>query len=139
MNLKRLVYPYLLQSLPQRKGGGLRKIRQSRDPRCPEVGLGKALFESLYSPANWESLNLLVYKRFVRTSETQDKTQPELFDETVADAGAGKEDEAEKETITYQRNKRITRGYREQIGVRRINSPFSFPSRRNYLYYFHRK
>jgi transposase len=53
-----------------------------------------------------EKYDLLVYKRFVRTSETQDKTQPELFDETVAGAGTGKEDEAEKETITYQRNKR---------------------------------
>jgi hypothetical protein len=41
-----------------KKRGGLRKIRQSRDPRCPEADPGKALFESLYSPANWETLNI---------------------------------------------------------------------------------
>jgi hypothetical protein len=48
----------------------------------------------------------LVYKRFVRTSETQDKPQPALFDEAEEETGTGKEAEAEKETITYQRNKR---------------------------------
>jgi hypothetical protein len=53
-----------------------------------------------------EKYDLLVYKRFVRTSETQDKTQPELFDEAAVETDRGKEDEAEKETITYQRNKR---------------------------------
>jgi transposase len=53
-----------------------------------------------------EKYDLLVYKRFVRKSETQDKTQPELFDEAAAETEKGKEDGAEKETITYQRNKR---------------------------------
>jgi hypothetical protein len=48
----------------------------------------------------------LVYKRFVRTSETPDKTQPALFDEAAVETGTGKEAEAEKETITYQRNTR---------------------------------
>jgi transposase len=52
-----------------------------------------------------EKYDLLVYKRFVRTSETQDKTQPALFDETVADTGTKKEDDVEQETITYQRKK----------------------------------
>jgi transposase len=52
-----------------------------------------------------EKYDLLVYKRFVRTSETEDKTQPELFDEAAAETEREKEDEAEKETITYQRNK----------------------------------
>jgi hypothetical protein len=47
----------------------------------------------------------LVYKRFVRTSETQDKRQPDLFDEAGEKDETGKEDEAEKETIPYQRNK----------------------------------
>ena len=54
-----------------------------------------------------EKYDVLVYKRFVRTSETQDKTQPALFDEGVAktEHERGKEDEAENETITYQGNK----------------------------------
>ena len=47
----------------------------------------------------------MVYKRFVRASETQDTTQPALFDEAAEKTGTGKENEAEKETITYQRNK----------------------------------
>jgi transposase len=53
-----------------------------------------------------EKYDLLVYKRFVRTSEIQNETQPELFDEADAETETGKEDEGEKETITYQRNKR---------------------------------
>jgi transposase len=53
-----------------------------------------------------EKYNLLLYKRFVRTSETQDKTQPTLFDEVAEESGTGKEVDVEKETITYQRNKR---------------------------------
>jgi transposase len=53
-----------------------------------------------------EKYSLLVYKRFVRTSERQDGIQPELFDEAAAESGTGKEDESGKETITYQRNKR---------------------------------
>jgi hypothetical protein len=53
-----------------------------------------------------EKYDLLVYKRFLRTSETQDETQPALFDEAAAESGTGKEDGAEKETITCQRNKR---------------------------------
>jgi transposase len=55
-----------------------------------------------------EKYDLLLYKRFVRSSETQDKTQPELFDEAAVESGTGKEkeDETGKETITYQRNKR---------------------------------
>jgi transposase len=52
-----------------------------------------------------EKYDLLVYKRFVRTSETLDKTQLALFDEAAAGSGSGKEDDDEKETITYQRNK----------------------------------
>jgi transposase len=52
-----------------------------------------------------EQYDLLVYKRFARASEKQDGTQPELFDEAAAETGTGKEDEAGKETITYQRNK----------------------------------
>jgi transposase len=52
-----------------------------------------------------EKYDLLVYKRFVRTSETLDETQPELFDEAAAESGIGKEKGDEKETITYQRNK----------------------------------
>jgi transposase len=53
-----------------------------------------------------EKYDLLVYKRFVRASETQDKTQPALFNEAAEETGTGKEAEAEKETIIYQRNKR---------------------------------
>jgi transposase len=46
-----------------------------------------------------------VYKRFVRTSEAQDETQPALFDEDAAGIETGKEGEVEKETITCQRKK----------------------------------
>ncbi|MDR2071740.1 MAG: IS66 family transposase [Treponema sp.] len=52
-----------------------------------------------------EKYDLLVYKRFVRTSEAQDETQPELFDEDAAGIETGEEGGVEKETITYQRNK----------------------------------
>jgi transposase len=55
-----------------------------------------------------EKYDLLVYKRFVRASETQKAAQPELFDEAAEGTGTGKEDkeeEAEKETVTYQRNR----------------------------------
>ncbi|MDR0706263.1 MAG: IS66 family transposase [Treponema sp.] len=52
-----------------------------------------------------EKYDLLLYKRFVRSSEIPDKTQPELFDEAQAESGTGKQDERETETITYQRNK----------------------------------
>jgi hypothetical protein len=52
-----------------------------------------------------EKYDLLVYKRFVRASETLDETQPVLFDKEEAEQGDGKEDGAEKETITHQRNK----------------------------------
>jgi transposase len=56
-----------------------------------------------------EKYDLLACKRFVRTSEVQNAAQPELFDEAAEGTGTGKEDkeeEAEKETITCQRNKR---------------------------------
>jgi hypothetical protein len=54
-----------------------------------------------------EKYDLLVYKRFVRTSETQNAAQPELFEEAAEGTGKeNKEEEAEKKTVTYQRNKR---------------------------------
>jgi hypothetical protein len=50
-----------------------------------------------------EKYDLLVYKRFVRTSEAQDETRLALFDEDAAGIETGKEGEVEKETITCQR------------------------------------